>query len=65
MTVRRTGPPVWRKFEKMARVEEQFSGSPEHAPKTLLAFFDSDMLQLMDIERFPFDHVIPCDRDAR
>jgi hypothetical protein len=60
MTVWRTGAASLAQVQKMARVEEQFSGSPEHAPKTLLDFFDSDMLQLMDIERFPFDHMIPC-----
>jgi hypothetical protein len=27
-----------------------------------LDFFDSDMLQLFEIERFLFDHVIPRDR---
>ena len=27
-------------------------------------FFDKDMLQLFEIERFLFDHVIPRDREA-
>jgi hypothetical protein len=44
--------------------EGQFSGSPEHVPKKLLDFFDQDMLQLIDIERFLFDHMIPCDRET-
>jgi hypothetical protein len=57
MAVWRTGPPVWRKFGKMARVEEQFSGSSEHVPNKLLDFLDQDMLQLIDIERFLFDHI--------
>jgi hypothetical protein len=35
-----------------------------HVPKKLLDFFDSDMLQLFEIERFLFDHVIPHDREA-
>jgi hypothetical protein len=36
----------------------------EHVPKKLLDFFDQDMLQLIDFERFLFDHMIPCDREA-
>ena len=36
----------------------------EHVPKKLLDFFDEDMLQLFEIERFLFDHVIPRDREA-
>jgi hypothetical protein len=36
----------------------------EHVPKKLLDFFDQDMLQLIDIERFLFDHMSPCDREA-
>jgi hypothetical protein len=36
----------------------------EHVPKKLLDFFDEDMLQLFDFERFPIDHVIPRDREA-
>ena len=31
----------------------------EHVPKKLRDFFDKDMLQLFEIERFLFDHVIP------
>ncbi len=31
----------------------------EHVPKKLLDFFDKDMLQLFEFERFLFDHVIP------
>jgi hypothetical protein len=30
-----------------------------HVPKKLLDFFDKDMLQLLDSERFLVDHVIP------
>jgi hypothetical protein len=30
----------------------------------LLHFFDQDMRQLIDIERFLCDHMIPCDREA-
>jgi hypothetical protein len=34
------------------------AGPPyEHVPKKLLAFFDSDMLQIFEFERFLFDHV--------
>jgi hypothetical protein len=36
----------------------------EHVPKKLLDFFDKGMLQLFEIERFIFDHVIPRDREA-
>ena len=36
----------------------------EHDPKKLLDFFDKDMLQLFESERFLFDHVIPRDREA-
>jgi hypothetical protein len=36
----------------------------EHVPKKLLDFFDQDMLQLFELERFLFDHVIPRDREA-
>jgi uncharacterized Zn finger protein len=37
---------------------------PEHVPKKLLEFFDQDMLQLFDPERFLVDHVIPRDRET-
>ena len=40
------------------------STSLEHVPKKLLDFFDKDMLQLFESERFLFDHVIPRDREA-
>ena len=36
----------------------------EHVPKKLLDFFDQDMLQLLEFERFLPDHVIPRDREA-
>jgi hypothetical protein len=36
----------------------------EHVPKKLLAFFDKDMLQLFEFERFLFDHLIPGDRES-
>ncbi len=31
----------------------------EYVPKKLRDFFDKDMLQLFESERFLFDHVIP------
>jgi hypothetical protein len=37
----------------------------EHIPEKLLDFFDSDMLQIFEVERFLFDQVIPRDREAR
>ena len=30
-----------------------------HVPKKLIDFFDQDMLQLFEFERFLFDHIIP------
>jgi hypothetical protein len=33
--------------------------SLEHVAKKLIDFFDKDMLQLFEFERFLFDHVIP------
>jgi len=33
--------------------------------KKLRDFFDSDMLQIFEFERFLFDLLIPRDRDAR
>ena len=34
----------------------------EHVPKKLIDFFDSNMLQLVESERFLFDQMIPSDR---
>ncbi len=42
-----------------------FSKLLEDVPKKLLDFFDSDMLQIFEFERFLFDHVIRGDRQAR
>jgi hypothetical protein len=36
----------------------------EHVPKKLLAFFDSDMVQLFDFARVLIDQMILFDRDA-
>jgi hypothetical protein len=36
----------------------------EHVPKKLIDFFDEDMLQLFEFERFLFDPMIPRDREA-
>jgi hypothetical protein len=36
----------------------------EHVPKKLIDFFDQNMLQLIDFERFLFDQMIPSDREA-
>jgi len=35
----------------------------EHVPKKLLDFFDQNMLQLFESERFLFDQMISSDRD--
>jgi hypothetical protein len=40
------------------------TGGFARVPKTLLDFFDNDMLQLFDSERFLVDHVVPRDRKA-
>jgi len=32
--------------------------------KKVTGFFDKDLLQLIDTERFLFDHMVPCDREA-
>jgi hypothetical protein len=49
----------------------QFRGSPhkgkqwrEDVPKKLIDFFDHNILQLFDFERFLSDQVIPPDRKA-
>ena len=36
----------------------------EQVPKKLTDFFDKDLLQLIEIERFLFDHMVPRDREA-
>ncbi len=36
----------------------------EHVPKKLTDFFDQNMLQLVELERFLFDQMIPSDREA-
>ncbi|MGH6863708.1 MAG: hypothetical protein ACRECN_05470, partial [Methylocella sp.] len=36
----------------------------EHVPKKLLDFFEFDMLQLFEFERFLIDQMNPFDRDA-
>jgi hypothetical protein len=36
----------------------------EQVPEKLTNFFDKDLLQLIDIERSFFDHMIPCDLEA-
>ena len=36
----------------------------EHVPKKLTDFFDQNMPQLVELERFLFDQMIPSDREA-
>jgi hypothetical protein len=36
----------------------------EQVPKKLTDFFDENLLQHFDFERFLIDHMIPCDREA-
>jgi hypothetical protein len=40
------------------------AGAPEHVPKKLAGFFDQNILQLFESERFLFDQMIPSDREA-
>ncbi len=47
MTVWRAGPSVWRKFEEMARGEEQLSGSL--VPKKYLDFFDIETSDISNV----------------
>jgi hypothetical protein len=35
----------------------------EQAPKMLTDFFDENLLQRFDFERFLIDHLSPCDRE--
>jgi len=36
----------------------------EQVPKKLTDFFDENLLQRFDFERFLIDHMTPCDREA-
>ncbi|MGH6853002.1 MAG: hypothetical protein ACREDJ_07380 [Methylocella sp.] len=50
--------------DPLARCGGRVGRRSENVPKKLRDFFDKDMLQLFEIERFLFDHVIPRDREA-
>ena len=39
------------------------TGGFERVPKKVIDFFDSDMLQLFEFERFLFDQMVPFGRD--
>ena len=60
--------PAHDHLQERRSQDPQISGVPtlslEHVPKKLLDFFDQDMLQLFDPERFLVDHVIPRDRET-
>ena len=52
------------RLEHHRRQADAISRTVEHVPKKLLDFFDQDMLQVFDFERFLVDHVIPRDRET-
>jgi DNA-directed RNA polymerase len=41
-----------------------FEANLEQVPKKLTDFFDQNLLQRFDFERFLIDHMFPCDREA-
>jgi len=45
-------------------IESALSARLEHVPKKLIAFFDQNMLQLIDVERVLIDWMIPSNRNA-
>ena len=59
-------PPQAQYLKIRARVTRVKRSCPrcEPVPKKLHDFVDKNMLQLFEIERFLFDHVIPRDREA-
>ena len=61
-------PPSRRRLvegaSRACRTRNGAGGALEQVPKKLIDFFDEDLLQHFDIERFPIDHMIPCDREA-
>ncbi len=58
LTSYRTAPP--RDIRQTAAFAWRSLPFLEHVPKKLLDFFEFDMLQLLEYERFLFDHVILC-----
>ncbi|QXX76341.1 hypothetical protein MHY1_03181 [Methylovirgula sp. HY1] len=53
----------WRIFEtERGRRRQSTHLALEHVPEKLNDFSDKNMLQLIDLERFPLDRVIPPDR---
>ena len=61
-------PPVLRLNDCLAWLVPPRQGACapglEQVPKKLLDFFDKDLLQGVDFERFLVDHVVPCDRQG-
>jgi hypothetical protein len=53
-----------RDLEGAGAAGDNANGVLEHVPKKLTDFFDQNMLQLVELERFLFDQMIPSDREA-
>ncbi len=62
LTSYRTAPPRAKGKRRPSLGEARRSS--EQVPKKLTDYFDKDLLQLIDIERFFFDRMIPCDQEA-
>jgi uncharacterized damage-inducible protein DinB len=50
--------------ERRADLSRTIRRHLEHVPNKLTDFFDQNMLQLVELERFLFDQMIPSDRET-